>query len=465
MQRTLNNVSVDEAFLRRYHSFRRELRLLESTPEENPPHASVNAEPDDFDMHPPLEDEGIISASSVSAPSAQHLAADVQTSAEISLPPHFQMHEVATVSESYTNFTEQDGNGNPVTSESLAAVGREADLAVRPPDAPCPPQQYAHLPSIFAQLDEVQCLFQSKLNQQELLTIVTRFSAIKSDLISLFGPPVHAAARATPSEILAHPSQPSTKTKKRRKPQNKNAAAAATPAVVSSVSASESPTLASSKAPTAQTELTSRGPDAASQPPHDTQQPHPQSYLDVARRSTSQPVAPPPQPTKPTPRSGVLVFRNADDQKKSISQIRDIMQQLNFKQGRDFTWVNSHGATFSLWGVHKTSIPRLKSVLATATSEISLITNFDLRDKAQHTTRELSNKFKALYTDSLASRLQNDALLDLIRRRQKTSLEYLRNSSRNRNGALNQLVQLWQEAISELTPSAAGASSAVATHA
>ena len=451
MQRTLNNVSVDEAFLRRYHSFRRELRLLECIPEENPPHASVNAEPDDFDM----EDEGIISASSASAPSAQHLAADVQTSAEISLPPHFQMHDFATVSESYTNFTEQEGNGNPVTSESLAAVGREAHLAVRPPDAPCPPQQYAHLPSIFAQLDEVQCLFQSKLNQQDLLTIVTRFSAIKSELISLYGPPVHAAARVTPSEILAHPSQPSTKTKKRRKPRNKNAAAAATPAVVSSASASESPTLASS-------------PHAASEPPHDTQQPHPQSYLDVARRSTSRPDAPASpasQPAKPTPRTGVLVFRNADDQKKSISQIRDIMQQLNFKQGRDFTWVNSHGATFSLWGVHKTSIPRLKSVLATATSEISLITNFDLRDKAQHTTRELSNKFKALYTDSLASRLQNDALLDLIRRRQKTSLEYLRNSSRNRNGALNQLVQLWQEAISQLTPSAAGASSAVATHA
>ena len=143
------------------------------------------------------------------------------------------------------------------------------------------------------------------------------------------------------------------------------------------------------------------------------------------------------------------------------------MQQLNFKQGRDFTWVNSHGATFSLWGVHKSSIPRLKSVLATAPAStgIALITNFDLRDKAQHTTRELSNKFKALYTDSLASRLQNDALLDLIRRRQKTSLEYLRNSSRNRNGALNQLVQLWQEAISELTPSAAGAPSAVAMHA
>jgi len=470
IQRVLNNWLVDGANSRRSHIFRRDVHILESIAEENVEHENVEnkilgAECDDSEMRSFAEDVEPITGQNKNATSAQQLTEHAQQSCEsVCICREIAKDVFATVSETCTNPIEKQGSEFPAKSGSLdecQTTGNHKHITSHPD----PPHRPAHLSSIFAQLDEVQCLFQSKLSQQDLLTIVTRFSAIKSDLCNLISLHDHTAARAIPSEILAHPSQPSTKTKKRRKPRNKNAAAAATPAVVPSLSASESHTPASSKTPTAQTELTSRGPHAASEPPHDMQQPHPQSFLDVARRSIIQPVAPAPQPSKTTPRSGVLVFRNADDQKKSISQIRDIMQQLNFKQGRDFTWVNSHGATFSLWGVHKTSIPRLKSVLATTTSGISLITNFDLRDKAQHTTRELSNKFKALYTDSLASRLQNDALLDLIRRRQKTSLEYLRNSSRNRNGALNQLVQLWQEAISQLTPSAAGASSAVATHA
>ncbi len=152
------------------------------------------------------------------ATSAQQLTEHAQQSCEsVCISREIAKDVFATVSETCTNPIEKQGSEVPAKSRSLdecQTTGNHKHITSHPD----PPHRPAHLSSIFAQLDEVQCLFQSKLNQQDLLTIVTRFSAIKSDLCNLISLHDHAAAQAIPPEILAHPSQPSTKTKKRRKP-------------------------------------------------------------------------------------------------------------------------------------------------------------------------------------------------------------------------------------------------------